>query len=167
MYLLKMNSDQLADIKQFAPCNFQMSFEALKWLDRIYLPVWDAKETLHIIQRQNFAYSENSPVTFTVSTCNMMFKEQIYFHISDANVVGKIWKLPATDKLTSSWQVTGGCFPLWWLIVLIFQHMVAVHQSQQQMAIMPLPIKGMLQPLKGLAVDKQSSLWRLHAPVLE
>lgn len=66
-----------------------------------------------------------------------------------------------------SWQVTGGCFPLWWLIVLIFWHMVAVHQSQQQMAIMPFPIKGMLKPLKGLAVDKQFSLRRLHAPVLE
>lgn len=67
-------------------------------------------------------------------------------------------------KLTRSWQL--GCFPRWWLIVLIFRHMVAVHQSQQQMAIMPFPIKSMLQPLKGLAVDKQSSLWRLHAPVL-
>lgn len=44
-------------------------------------------------------------------------------------------RLAAYEELTSSWQVTPVYLPLWWLRVLIFRRVAAVHQKQQQMAI--------------------------------
>lgn len=115
---------------------------------------------------ENFLFSKNSPVTSTFPTSNMMFREKKHFCCQRGWQDMKSYQ--ALTKLTSSWQVTGVYFPLRWLTVLIFQHMAAVHQSQQQMAIIHLsPLKAAPVAPSCPCLDKQSSLLPLHVHVLE
>lgn len=150
----KMNSDslgasQLANMKQVAACNIQISRGSSEptWQEPLPVSVNDHHCTAVWVEKQisfdwtqNLAHSKKSPLAFTFSTNNMMFREEKHFHMCCQtgwqNIKKKSYQ--QLTELTSSWQVTGIYFPQWWLTVLIFQRAAAVHQSQQQMAIMHL-----------------------------
>lgn len=162
-YFPKMNSgslaaSQLADIKRVAACNIQISLESLNWLGRIYclsvpmIPRALGKTT------SSFDHTDTKLDVFQqffillnmVSTRNMMWRKEDNFYIWQ-----NMRNYQPLNKLTSSWQVTGVYFPMWWLTVLIFQHMAAVHRSRQQRATMHFPpLKARkTQPVRHLHVD--------------
>lgn len=150
----KMNSDslgasQLANMKQVAACNIQISRGALNRLDRsrclsasmiTTVPQFGWKNKSPLIEHKTSRIPK-SLRSLSLFPPTIWCLERRNISTCAAKLAGRILKKKSYQQLTeltSSWQVTGIYFPQWWLTVLIFQRAAAVHQSQQQMAIMHL-----------------------------